>query len=245
MRNDILDREKEILQWISEEQSKNYICQQLHCKPETLNKYLQKMNIQYSGQKSKKGQKKGGSQYKPALYYIEGNIPINSHKLKQKLIRDNLKEEKCELCGLVEWMGIKLPLELHHKDGNHFNNDLSNLSILCPNCHAVQGGNSGANIENTAKFLIDEKNFCCDCGKIISKHATRCKSCASKNNQKDYSKRPEREQLKELIRSTSFLQIGRMFGVSDNAVRKWCDTYGLPRKATEIKNYSKEDWDKI
>lgn len=37
---------------------------------------------------------------------------------------------------LSEWMGKPIPLELHHKDGNHYNNDLSNLEILCPNCHA-------------------------------------------------------------------------------------------------------------
>jgi hypothetical protein len=41
-------------------------------------------------------------------------------------------------------LGLKLPLELHHKDGNHYNNELSNLEILCPNCHAVSGDNAGA-----------------------------------------------------------------------------------------------------
>ena len=43
-------------------------------------------------------------------------------------------------------MGEKIPLELHHKDGDHFINDFDNLQILCPNCHALQNGNSGANI---------------------------------------------------------------------------------------------------
>lgn len=55
MRTDILERKNEILQWISEEQPKCYICQQLHCKPETLNSYLKKMNIEYAGQQTKKG----------------------------------------------------------------------------------------------------------------------------------------------------------------------------------------------
>jgi 5-methylcytosine-specific restriction endonuclease McrA len=41
---------------------------------------------------------------------------------------------------------VHLPLELHHKDRNHFNNDLNNLQILCPNCHSIQEGNAGANI---------------------------------------------------------------------------------------------------
>ena len=50
------------------------------------------------------------------------------------------------------------------------------------------------------------------------------------------------EELKSLIRSTPFVQIGKIFGVSDNAVRKWCDSYQLPKKVSEIKQYSDEDW---
>lgn len=44
------------------------------------------------------------------------------------------------------WQGLKLPLELHHINGNHYDNRLENLQILCPNCHAIQPGNAGANI---------------------------------------------------------------------------------------------------
>ena len=44
------------------------------------------------------------------------------------------------------WQGKKLPLELHHKNNNHYDNSLINLQILCPNCHSIQEGNSGANI---------------------------------------------------------------------------------------------------
>lgn len=61
---------------------------------------------------------------------------VSSYKLKLRLLEDGIKEAKCECCGLTEWNGKPIPLELHHKDGNHYNNDLSNLEILCPNCHA-------------------------------------------------------------------------------------------------------------
>ena len=145
MRTDILERKDEILQWIEEEQPKCYICKQLGCKQDTLNSYLKKMGIDYSGQQAKKGQYKGGNDYKPAIFYIETDTPINSHKLKNKLIRDGLKKDCCEKCGISEWFGVKIPLELHHKDNNHFNNKLDNLVILCPNCHSIQEGNSGAN----------------------------------------------------------------------------------------------------
>ena len=146
MRTDILERKEEILKWIEEEQPKSYMCQQLNCKQETLNSYLKKMNIEYKGQQAKKGQQKGNNVYRSALYYIDNQLSISSHRLKEKLFRDKLKEKKCEICGISVWQGIELPLELHHKNGNHNDNTFSNLQILCPNCHSIQAGNSGANI---------------------------------------------------------------------------------------------------
>lgn len=268
-RSDILEKEKEIRQWINEEKSKRYICEQLHCKPETLNSYLEKMNIEYKGQPYKKGQNKNPRCYKPAIYYIDNHKYISSSVLRQKLIKDGLKENKCEICGISMWQGIKLPLELHHKNGNHFDNDLNNLQILCPNCHSIQNGNSGANIGKYAGLLeqvdnssldgeanrcegpspssrtnhIQKKNYCCDCGKEICLKATRCKSCASKFRQN--SKSPDREILKELIRTTPFVTIGKMYEVSDNAVRKWCKSYDLPYQSLKIKKISDEDWKNI
>ena len=143
MRTDILERKSDILKWIEENRSKAFICRELKCKPETLNSYLKKMEISYTGNKGSKGIPHT-NQYKTAVEYIKGTC-VKSHVLKQKLIRDGIKEEKCEICGVSNWQGCKLPLELHHKDGNHFNNEFENLQILCPNCHAIQNGNSGAN----------------------------------------------------------------------------------------------------
>lgn len=249
MRTDILEQKEQILKWIEEKQTKAFMCQQLRCKPETLNSYMKQMGIEYKGQPSKKGQYKGGKEYLPALYYIENHIPISSHKLKNKLIRDGIKEDKCALCGVSTWLDVKLPLELHHKDGNHYNNELSNLDILCPNCHSIQESNSGANAGNYAvkrDVAEQRKNFCIDCQTEISLKATRCKSCASKEKQKEkVASHPSRDELKKLIRTTSFCQIGRLYGVSDNAVRKWCDGYKLPRKVSDIKNISEAEWEKI
>ena len=42
-----------------------------------------------------------------------------------------------------------------------------------------------------------------------------------------------------------FTQIGKEFGVSDNAIRKWCDKYGLPRRVSDIKKYSDKDWEEV
>ena len=144
-RTDILERKADILKWIDENQSKAYMCRELKCKPETLNSYLKKMGIEYQGNQGMKGF--SSNQYKTAAEYIKSTY-VKSHILKQKLIRDGIKEEKCEICGISTWQGVKLPLELHHKDNNHFNNEFDNLQILCPNCHSIQEGNSGSNIGN-------------------------------------------------------------------------------------------------
>ena len=144
MRNDILERKQEILAWIEQKKPKSFICKELKCKPDTLNSYLEKMNISYAGQPGVHGNDYH-TNYKTAEEYISCGSVVKSHILKQKLIRDGIKEDKCELCGVSEWQGVKLPLELHHKDGNHYNNDIDNLAILCPNCHSIQEGNSGAN----------------------------------------------------------------------------------------------------
>ncbi len=71
---------------------------------------------------------------------MNNDILTSSHILLQKLIRDGIKEYRCECCGATEWLGSRdnLVLELHHKDSNHYNNKLENLQVLCPNCHAIQ-----------------------------------------------------------------------------------------------------------
>ena len=144
MRRDIEERKEDILLWISKNYSKAYMCKQLKCKPETLNSYLKLFGVQYSGNRGLKGIKIS-SKCKSAHEYAKSSC-VKSHTLKNKLIKDGIKQRKCELCGNEYWLGKPIPLELHHVDGNHFNNDFSNLLILCPNCHAMQNNNSGSNV---------------------------------------------------------------------------------------------------
>ncbi len=67
-----------------------------------------------------------------------------------------LRGHKCENCGLEEWQGKKIPLEVHHIDGNELNSGLSNLQILCPNCHALTDNYKGKNINKGVVIVSDE-----------------------------------------------------------------------------------------
>ena len=87
------------------------------------------------------------------------------------------------------------------------------------------------------------KNYCIDCGCEIAHTSERCVSCF--NKLKKVIERPTREELKKMLRTKTFLQIGKDYGVSDNAVRKWCDKEQLPRKMSEIKKFSEEEWKNI
>lgn len=87
------------------------------------------------------------------------------------------------------------------------------------------------------------KTYCRDCGIEIAKGSMRCAKC--ENIHRHQNTPITREELKKLIRTTPFTRIGAKYGVSDNAIRKWCDKHNLPRKASEIKKYSDEEWEKL
>lgn len=90
---------------------------------------------------------------------------------------------------------------------------------------------------------------CINCGQIVSYGAVLCKQCSIEKRKDSYGTsaklRITRDELKSKIRTQSFLSIGAEYHVSDNAIRQWCDVYNLPRKKTEIKSYSDEEWEKL
>lgn len=69
------------------------------------------------------------------------------------------QSSRCNRCGLNEWLGQEITLELEHKDGNHHNNDRCNLELLCPNCHALTDTWRGRNKTKLKLRVTDEQLF--------------------------------------------------------------------------------------
>ena len=69
--------------------------------------------------------------------YTSNKVPMQSDKLKIRLLNEGYLEPKCDICGQSRWLDGEIPLQLDHIDGHKDNNNLSNLRLLCPNCHAL------------------------------------------------------------------------------------------------------------
>lgn len=146
VRKDILESKEQILQWIQENKSKAFICRQLKCKFDTLEKYLNLMNIEYNGNRGGTTTiKKTPNTYIDLDTYLKTSKNIQTTKIRKKLLKEGIKPHQCESCKLTKWKDKPIPLELHHKDGNKHHNELSNFELLCPNCHTFTDTYRGKN----------------------------------------------------------------------------------------------------
>lgn len=165
------------------------------------------------------------------FYIIINSTYNNTHRLKNRLFEVGLKENKCECCGLTNWNGKDISLQIHHIDGDRTNNTIENLQILCPNCHSQTDTYAAKNIKKKKQ----QNNYCVDCNKIIGKYNIRCSNC----NKKSFRKviRPTKEELfsKIIEFKGNFSRLSKIYGVSDNAIRKWCLYYGIPSKSHDYK----------
>lgn len=97
----------------------------------TLWRRAKKLNLKWSDKVKQQ------TTYIPTDEILEGKHPqYQTFKLKNRLIKEGIKENICDECGLTEWNGNPLNMQLDHIDGNPHNHLLENIRFLCPNCHS-------------------------------------------------------------------------------------------------------------
>lgn len=155
---------------------------------------------------------------------------------------------KCQKCGWSEMNPVtkRIPLEIHHVDGDYRNCKEDNLEVLCPNCHSLTPNFGSLNKEGRGE-LSSRKKYCVDCGCPVSQNALRCVDCERKKRilMITSTKKISRDELKNMIRTKSFVEIGMLFDVTDNAIRKWCKFYKLPFRKKDIDTYTDDEWNKL
>jgi uncharacterized Zn finger protein (UPF0148 family) len=162
---------------------------------------------------------------------VAGSTYSRGH-LKRRLYREGVKRPICELCGQGErWHGARMSLILDHINGVGDDHRLENLRIVCPNCAATLTTHCGKNKPHTVVELE-----CRRCGRPFvrryrgQRYCTR--ACGTRWDRSGRPlpgarrvERPPYEQLLREIAETSYVAVGKRYGVSDNAIRKWVRAY--------------------
>src|SRR5688500_8291872 len=163
--------------------------------------------------------------------FVQGSAYARAH-LKERLDAEAIKARICELCGQGElWRGRPMGLILDHINGVRDDNRLENLRIVCPNCAATLDTHCGRK-----NRLERPERACLRCGSIFRAKYPQQRYCSQACGVRYQRKgkpnpalrrieRPPRDQLLREIAATSYSAVGRKYGVSDNAIRKWVRQY--------------------
>jgi hypothetical protein len=166
---------------------------------------------------------------------VEGSTYHRGH-LKRRLLAEGLKRSECEMCGQGDmWRGRRMSLVLDHINGVHDDHRLENLRIVCPNCNATLDTHCGRH--KTRKHHDRPCPTCRGVFRPSSGGQRYCSaSCAARGERNRRAQvarrrvqRPPYEQLLREIDALGYLGVGRKYGVSDNAIRKWRRAYEAAR----------------
>lgn len=135
---------------------------------------------------------------------------------------------------------------VHHNDRDRHNNSFDNLIVFKTIAdhtayHAgrdiVLDGDVYVTVDSNDKTAV--KNECPYCGRLKYYSAKMCIECYNKERAKNI---PTKDELRKYLLDKSMCAIGRIYDVSDNAVRKWCKKYNLPFKRKDIKKFREENY---
>jgi len=172
------------------------------------------------------------------IYNLDLQKRIKSHQLRRAMLEIGM-EYKCKICGLFNWNGKKITLEIDHIDGNWKNNLILNLRFVCPNCHSQTHnyGYVGKKVEQEDIKLVKK---CYICSKILYSKQNKYCSIKCTNLSKIKYKQPTTKELIFCIKSNlSIVSIGKKYGVSEALIRKWCKNKNIPFKCKERNEFRK------
>jgi hypothetical protein len=169
-----------------------------------------------------------------ARVLVEDSTFSRGH-LKERLYAEGLKDRRCDLCGQGEiWRGQRMSLILDHANGIANDHRLENLRIVCPNCAATFNTHCGRNLP------LREKRRCRRCDAPFwpryreQRYCSR--PCGNRHERHGIPRprarrveRPPYEQLLAEVEELGYCCVGRRYGVSDNAIRKWLRQYERER----------------
>jgi transposase-like protein len=177
-----------------------------------------------------------GERRRPLSEILVANSGYSRGSLKRRLYEEGLKQRRCELCGQDEnWCGKRMALILDHVNGVATDNRLENLQIVCPNCAATLDTHCGRNkpcvcptCRTTYRPRRSAQRFCshdCFARSNVGVAKPSRRKVISTGHRERRVERPSYRQLLAEIESTNYCAVGRRYGVSDNAIRKWVRQY--------------------
>lgn len=153
-------------------------------------------------------------------YLVLSDRPMKS-SIKEKLISHGLLKNQCYTCGQLPFHnGKELILQIHHINGNRYDNRIHNLSILCPNCHTQTHNYAGKN-QRPSNNNTKKKKKCIYCAANIGIKSKVCRICYDKNVRK-LKFNPSKDELEIMVNSMPIVKVGLYYGVSDNSIRDRC-----------------------
>lgn len=139
-----------------------------------------------------------------------------------------------------------LPNEVvHHIDKNKSNNDPNNIMVFATKGDHTSFHRKGCDesylqkLDNGSFITTQRAMVCPICGNKKDSHAKYCIQCYLKDpsRYKSVNGKPDINLLQQqlIINNGNFTKIAKEYGVTDNAVRKWCKSYNLPFHSRDYK----------